>query len=175
MISNERKIGLIPRLWVQGKWGPQDYALLVTDQRTILVLEKSSKAGIGAAFGVVGALVASAATSRRTFDYNQMDPQALANDQKNTTIPHEALRAIQMKKKRIGPAYEVELQYTNSEGKNKTVKGALLPPGALVKTRKNEGTEKGQIFYDYARNLQAVYQNALGPARLQSIMTSPPI
>jgi hypothetical protein len=39
MFATEKKIGLIPRLWVQGKWGPQEWALFVTDQRTILVLE----------------------------------------------------------------------------------------------------------------------------------------
>src|SRR5437867_5621737 len=51
MISNERKVGLIPRLFVQGKWGPKEYALLVTDKRSILVLEKESKAGLGGALG----------------------------------------------------------------------------------------------------------------------------
>jgi hypothetical protein len=52
-------------------------------------------------------------------------------------IPHNMLRGIRMKKKMIGSAYELELQYQNIEGKNKDFKGALLPPDIVVKSRKN--------------------------------------
>jgi len=96
MISNERKVGLIPRLFVQGKWGPKEYALLVTDKRSILVLEKESKAGIGGALGgAAGALIAGAAAKSRSFDYGQADPQSLAMDGKNLTIPHESLQGFE--------------------------------------------------------------------------------
>src|SRR2546428_7118586 len=77
MFATEKKIGLIPRLWVQGKWGPQEWALFVTDQRTILVLEKSSKAGLGGAFGAVGAAVAAAVPSKdRGFAFCPKDAYA---------------------------------------------------------------------------------------------------
>ena len=175
MISNEKKIGLIPRLWVQGTWGPQNWALFVTDQRTILVLEKSSKAGLGGAFGAVGVLIASAASSSRSFDYSQLDAQALAADPKNTVITHNMLQAIRMNKKRIGPAYDLELQYQTAEGKNKTLKGALLPPEIVVKQRKNQGEDKDQIFLEYTRNAVNVLQNALTPPRFQSIASIPPL
>jgi hypothetical protein len=176
MFAGEKKIGLVPRLWVQGTWGPQEWALFVTDQRTILVLEKSSKAGIGAAFGAVGTAVAAAATKQgRSFDYAQMDANALASDPKNTVIPHNMLRGIQMKKKRIGPAYELELQYQNAEGKNKDFKGSLLPPETVVKARKDQGEDKGQIFLDYTRNAVNLFQNALTQPRFQSIFRGPPL
>src|SRR5207253_10413350 len=100
MFATEKKIGLIPRLWVQGKWGPQEWALFVTDQRTVLVLEKSSKAGLGGAFGAVGAAVSAAATSKaRGFGYSQMDVYALASDPKQMVIPHNVLRRVRMQKK----------------------------------------------------------------------------
>src|SRR2546426_7414815 len=92
---DERKIGLIPRLVVAGKWGPKEYAILVTDKRSILVLEKESKAGIGGALGgAARALIASAADPRRCFDYNQMDPPNPAPDSKNLTITHEKLHKL---------------------------------------------------------------------------------
>src|SRR5437879_5461668 len=143
MFATERKIGLIPRLWVQGKWGPQEWALFVTDQRTILVLEKSSKAGLGGAFGAVGAAVAAVATSQaRSFDYSQMDVNALASDPKNMVIPHNMLRGIRMKKKMIGSAYELELQYQKIEGKNKDFKGVLIQKNIVDKYRISLGTTK---------------------------------
>ena len=173
MFATEKKIGLIPRLWVQGKWGPQEWALFVTDQRTILVLEKSSKAGLGGAFGAVGAAIAGAATSQaRSFDYSQTDVNGLASDPKNMVIPHNMLRGIRMKKKMIGSAYDLELEYQNIEGKNK---GALLPPDIVVKNRKNQGEDKGQIFLDYTRNAVNLFQNALTQPRFQSIFSGPPV
>jgi hypothetical protein len=174
--TSEQKIGLIPRLWVQGNWGPQDWALVVTNQRTILVLEKSSKAGLGGALGgAIGAAIAAAASNKRqTFDYANMDPQTLASDNHNKTITHEALLQIKMHKKRIGNAYELEIEYQNEERKTKTFKGALLPPNIVVQQRKEQGTDKGQIFLDYARNAVNVFQNALSPARLASLMPAMP-
>jgi len=150
--------------------------LFVTDQRTILVLEKSSKAGLGAAFGAIGTAVAAAATSQgRSFDYSQMDVDALASDPKNMVIPHNMLRGIRMKKKMIGSAYELELEYQNIEGKNKDFKGALLPPDIVVKNRKNQGEDKGQIFLDYTRNAVNLFQNALTQPRFQSLFSGPPL
>jgi len=174
MFGNERKIGMIPRLWVQGTWGPQEWALFVTDQRTILVLEKSSKAGLGGALGAVGAAVAAAATSQaRSFDYSQIDANALASDPKNRVIPHTMLSGIRMKKRRIGPSYELELAYQNAEGKGKEFKGSLLPPNIVLKNRKNQGEDKDQIFLDYTRNAVNLFQNALTPPRFQTIFSGP--
>jgi len=171
MISNERKVGLIPRLFVQGKWGPKEYALLVTDKRSILVLEKESKAGIGGALGgAAGALIAGAAAKSRSFDYGQADPQSLAIDSKNLTISHESLQGIRMKKRFIGPVYWLEFLYQTDQGKGKKLKGQLIPPGVALKQRKQEGAGRKQIHYDYAKKVQDVYQNALSPPRFQSVM-----
>ncbi|HEX4920398.1 MAG TPA: hypothetical protein VFV92_06620 [Candidatus Bathyarchaeia archaeon] len=172
---NEKKIGLIPRLWVQGKWGPQDWALFVTDQRTILVLEKSSKAGLGGAFGAVGVLVASAANSSRSFDYSQIDSNQLAADPKNMVIPHEKLLGIRLKKKMIGPSYEMELQYQGMDGRSHDFKGALLPPDIVVKNRKSQGEDKDQIFTDYTRTAMSLFQNALSGPRFQNMFSGPTV
>src|SRR2546425_11917343 len=124
MFAIDKKVGLIPRLWVQGKWGPQEWALFVTDQRTILVLEKSSKAGLGGAFGAVGAAIVAAATSQaRRFYYSPMDVNALASDPKNMGNLHKMLPGLRMKKKMIGSAYQPGLQKQKVEGKNKKFKG----------------------------------------------------
>src|SRR5207245_10565841 len=174
MFATEKKTGLIPRRWVQGKWGPQEWAFFVTDQRTILVLEKSSKAGLGGAFGAVGAAVAAAATSKaRSFDYSQMDVNALASDPKNMVIPHNMLRGIRMKKKMIGSAYELELQYQNTEGKNKDFRGGLLPPDMVVKNGKNQGEDKGQVSLAYTPKEDNLFQNALTQPRFQSMFSGP--
>ena len=148
--------------------------MFVTDQRTILVLEKSSKAGIGAGFGAIGAAIAAAATRQgKSFDYSQIDANMLASDPKNKVIPHNMLGGIRMKKKRIGPSYELELVYQNAEGKGKKFSGALVPPNIVLKNRKSQGEDKDHIYHDYARNAAGLFQNALTPPRFQNIFNGP--
>jgi len=171
--TGEKKIGLVPKLIVLGTMGPKEYALLVTDHRSILVLEKESKAGIaGALGGAAGALIAQGLAKERSFDYNQADVQSLALDSKNLTIPHEAIQVLQLKKALIGPIFRFELKYRNAEGKDKKLKGQLAPPGAHVKQRKQEGRSKKQIYYDYAKSVQDLYRSALSPVRFESVMAS---
>jgi hypothetical protein len=170
----ERKVALIPRLVVPGKWGPKEYAIFVTDKRSILVLEKESKTGLGGALGgAAGALIASAADKSRSFDYNQMEPQALVADPKNLTITHERVQRIQIKKRFIGPVHRLEIHYQSEDGKSKKVKGFLIPPGAHMKRRKQEGTGRGQIYADYAQSMKDVYKNALSAPHFASIMEGP--
>jgi hypothetical protein len=160
-LQDEKKVGLIPRLVLQGKLGPKEYAVLVTDKRSIFVQEISSKAGLGAAFGVVGAVAASAATSRRTFDYEKEDPDLLATDPKNFVILHHALERLEMKKGMIGPIVRFNVEYRTADRKNKTVKGQLPPPITLWKQKKQEGERKEVTCLDYAKSVQDVYQRAL--------------
>ncbi len=153
--------------------GPKEYALLVTDKRSILVLEKESKAGIaGALGGAAGVLIAQGLAKERSFDYTQADPQSLSMDSKNLTISHDVLQGLRMKKALIGPLFRFELQYKTTDGKDKKLKGQLAPPGAHVKQRKQEGRGKKQIYYDYAKSVQDVYRNALSPPRFESVMAS---
>lgn len=162
--ESEKKVGLIPKVVVPGRMGPKEYAFLITDRRTILVLEKSSKAGLaGAIGGGIAAAVAQAAASRRTFDYEQAQPDTLASDAKNMWIPHNALQRLEVKKAFLGPTYRFNIQYKTNEGKNKKLKGQLIPPSELVKERKREGAGKKTIYQDYARKVQEVYQKALPP------------
>ncbi len=161
-LPDEKKVGLIPRITVQGSLGPKDYAVLVTDRRSIFVLESSSKAGIaGAIGGVIGAAVAQAATSRRTFDYERSEPDVLATDPKNFVISHQFLEKIEMKKGMIGPIYRFNIEYKTQEGKGKKVKGQLVPPNELWRQRKQEGVPGRVVYHDYASKVQEVYQRAL--------------
>lgn len=153
--------------------GPKEYALLVTDKRSILVLEKESKAGIGGALGgAAGVLIAQGLAKQRSFDYNQADPQSLSLDSKNLTVPHEALQGLRMKKAFIGSLFRFELKYKTVHGKDKKLKGQIAPPGAHVKQRKQEGIGKKQVYYDYAKSVQDVYRSALSPPRFESVIVS---
>jgi hypothetical protein len=153
--------------------GPKEYALLVTDKRSILVLEKDSKAGLaGALGGSVGAAVAHAVATRKSFDYEREDLQSFAANPKNLVIPHESLETIQLKKALLNPVYRMRVNYQTNENKRKKVNAFLRPPGELVKQQKQQGTSKKQIHLDYAKKVQEVYRQVLSPPRLETVMST---
>jgi hypothetical protein len=159
----EAKVGLVPKVVVQGAVGPKEYAVLVTDRRSIFVLESASKAGIGAALGgVVGAAIASAVASRRTFDYGSADPEALAADPKSIVVPHGAIQGFRLKKGLGG--YKLRLKYARDDGKVKKVEATLQPPSDLVKDNKRRGVKPKSTMAQYAQGVRELYQKALPPA-----------
>ena len=168
----EKRIALIPRVVVQGKMGLNEYALLVTDKRSILVLEKGSKSGIaGALGGAVGAAIANAAATRKSFDYENENPESFAINPKNIVIPHDALELIKMKKAMLNPTYRMDLRY-QIPNKSKKIKAFLSPPGEHVKQKKQEGTGRKQIHFDYAKKVHDVYKQVLSPSRYDAVMST---
>jgi len=171
--SAEKRIALIPRVIVATRMGPSEYALLVTDRRSILVLEKSSKAGLaGAVGGAIGAAIAQAAATRKSFDYENENLESFAINPKNLVIPHDSLEMIQMKKAFLNPVYRMKLRYQAPNNKSKKINAFLRPPGEHVKQKKQEGGKGKQIHYDYAKKVQDVYKQALSPPRYESVVSS---
>ncbi len=167
---DETVAGLIPRIILQRLLGPKDYALLVTDRRSIFVHEVVSETGIGrVSGGVVGAAVVQAPTSGRKFAFERPDPDVLATDPKNFVIPHEWLERIEMKKSIMGPLYRFNIEYMTKFGRVKKVKGRLVP-AEMSRRRKQEGTERMMLYHDYARKFQEVYDRAL-PATASAAIT----
>lgn len=94
----ERKIGLIPHAVVQGALGPKNYGILLTNERSIFVLEDSSKAMLGGIIGgAIGAMVAELAKSRREIDYLHEPIEMLASMKGSISIPHASLSSIFIK------------------------------------------------------------------------------
>ncbi len=163
-MEHETKVALVPRVIVGGAMGPKEYGVLLTNQRTIFVLETASKAGIGAALGgAIGAAIAQAATTRRYVDYESANPDALASDSKNIVVPHTALARIALRRK-FG-TYRLRLEYATPQGKRKKILAMVVPPTRAVKANKARGMGRKQTLAEYARTVQQAYQRALPPER----------
>lgn len=157
----ERRVGLIPRVMMSGALGPKEYGVLVTDQRTIFVLERRSSAVVGGAIGgAIGAIIADALTSQeRTFDYENEDLERLVSDENNVAVPHAQVRRIRLKKGFSGCSLLME--YGDPAGKRRKIKAMLIPPLELVQRRKKEGVKGKMVVADYARGAQKVFERAL--------------
>lgn len=149
----ETKVGLIPRVMVQGAMGPKDYGLLVTDQRCIFVLEKASKAVLWGALG--DALL----TDKKSVDYDGRTIDELAADGKSMVINNLQVRGVGIKKSLGG--YVLSFDYEDSNGKVRAFKSTLVPPAELLRQRKEQGVDKKAVSDDYARAARAVLEKGL--------------
>jgi len=159
----ERKIALIPRLTVTAGLGPKDYGVLLTDQRFILVMEKSSKSNVLVpALGLVGALIAEAAATERGVDYMSARPEQLACDESNLCIPYSSVQRLRLKR-HYGGSLEMRLEHVLPDGKKKKIVGFLTIPDQLMEQKKASGMKFKDILEDYARRTQDVLRKALPP------------
>lgn len=156
----ERKIGLAPRVMAQGAMGPKEYAVLVTDKRSIFVLELKSKAGIGGVLGgAIGALIASAADSRRILDYENENPEMLASEKGSIAIPHDSLEHVRFKSGTLGNS--MHIKYRTEAGKTKKLEVSLVPPSDYIRERKDTGVKGKAAMQEYVNEVQSLFRRAL--------------
>lgn len=159
---DERKIAVVPHVIVAGALGPREYGILLTDQRSIFVLESASKAGLGAVLGgAVGAAVAGGLATRKYVDYAGEHPERLAADPDNLVVPHASIRSLQFLKK-LG-SHVLRLEYDRADGKVKKITAQVVPTGELIRAGKQTGVRPKEVSADYARRVQDAFRQALPP------------
>jgi len=77
-----------------------------------------------------------------------------------------------LKKAFLGPVFRMEVKYQALNNKRKKIKAFLNPPGEHVKQKKQEGSGRKQIHYDYAKKVHDVYKQALSPPRYETVVSS---
>ncbi|MDH4123881.1 MAG: hypothetical protein OEV21_07360 [Thermoplasmata archaeon] len=151
----ENKIGLIPKIVVQGVMGPKEYGILLTDKRCIFVLEKASKATV---LGVVGDAIL---TDKKIYDYENEKIDNLASDGKNIVVDYLSIKKLKIKRGLTGNI--LDITYTDNFSKKKTLKGNLIVPPELIKKKQREGLDKKIITEEYLKNSRKLFEKALPP------------
>lgn len=161
----EKRLALIPRVVMKGAMGPKDYGLILTDQRAIFVLEKASKAAL---LGVLGDALL---TDKKVVDYEGQDLESLARDEKNISVPHASIDAIELKRGfssyTMSQMFTLLLDYKDGTGKTRSVKAFLNPPDSLVQAKSAQGQPKKAVLEEYAKNARKALEQALPPAVAQ--------
>jgi hypothetical protein len=156
----ENRVALIPRVMMKGAMGPKDYGLLITDRRSLFVLEKASKAAL---LGVLGDALLS---DKKTFDYSSEDIERLALDQHNTVVPHESIQKLHLKKGfssyTMSSGYVLLVDFTDNSGKTRSVKAFLTPTNEFLAAKKGEGMDKKTAAEEYAKSARRAFEQALG-------------
>jgi len=156
----DNRIALVPRVMMKGAMGPKDYGLLITDRRSIFVLEKASKAAL------IGAIGDALLSDKKTVDYANEDIESLASDERNKVVPHEAIQKLHLKKGfssyTMSNSYTLLVDYADAAGKSRSVKAFLTPPNEFLALKKKEGLDKKTAIEEYARSARKAFEQALG-------------
>jgi hypothetical protein len=120
---------------MKGAMGPKEYALMLTDQRLIFVLEHASKAAI---VGVLGDRLLS---DRKPVDYEDEDLERLAADTSNVVVPHSSIQSIAIERGfssyTMSSMYTLLAEYNDPAGKSKKIKAFLQPSQAHVQRQED--------------------------------------
>ena len=170
MLREERKTGLIPRVYLERAMGPQVHAVLMTDVRAIFVYEDSMAPIFGHALGgVVGHSIAAAVWKPKMYDYERIYPEALAQDPKNTVVFHESLESIELRR-HLGGLYRFHLRYRDAHGSTQRLLVTLAPPKEYLQAQRSQGVKAGMAFGTYIKDAQELYRQSLPgglPIRVQ--------
>ena len=160
---DETKVALIPNIVLQGAMGPKQYGLLLTDRRSIFVLESAAKVGLGAVLGgVVGAAIAQAAATRERVDYERASLPVLVSNPKNVIVPHDSIQSLGLRWK-LG-SYRLRIEYVREDGKEKKLEALVVPPAEQIRENKARGLPAKMGLMAYAERVKLAYQRALPSA-----------
>ncbi len=178
----ERTVSLIPRVVVKEAKVLKVYGGLLTDERSIFVhigterLDDVGKATIigGLLGGALGAAIGSVYDAAHPSMVGSwqgpgstgLDPEALAEDRRNVTIPHASVRWMEVR--RSFGDYLLTMEYAGAKGKPSTLEVSLVPPADWYEKGKAAGKISIEISRDYAKNVQAAFNAVLPPEVAES-------
>jgi frataxin-like iron-binding protein CyaY len=182
----EKRIALIHRVIVPDKEYPKEYAVLVTDSRSIFIrLEKTRSSYWLRGEMKFGTALVTDVIPKTLEDYEQISIEALTSNNANFTVPHENATSLILRKeepefrareffvwltmRRQGHRFQVynfEINYRQNSNTETPIKFYMVPLGAYFKPRRQTQTREA-ILREYAMDAFGIFQNVL-PAKIVS-------
>src|SRR2546428_12469301 len=95
----ERKVALVHRVIVPDKDYPKEYAILLTDRRSIFIRQKKTRSSFVLRGEMrYGTALVTDVQPKTLEDYENASLESLTADSANLTVPHEALVSLVMRK-----------------------------------------------------------------------------
>ncbi len=182
----ERRLALIHRVIVPDKDYPKEYAILVTDRRSIFIrLKKTRSSFVLRQEMRIGTALVTDAVPQTLEDYAQTNLQTFASDSQNMTVPHEGVTSLAMRadelvyrkrdffvwmvmkrQKEIFQVYNFDMNYWENSGYEKGIRFYAVPLGVYFKPRRQTQTRE-RILRDYAMDTLEIFRRVF-PARVIS-------
>ncbi len=186
METLERRVAIIHRIIVPDQDFPKEYALLVTDSRSVLIRQKKTRSSFVLRGEMrYGTALVTDVVPKTLEDYETTPLESLASDSENLTIPHSSVLSLVLKKevpkfrlrdtfiwltmRRQGEIFQVyyfEITYQKDQNEQRKLQMYMVPLGAYVKPRRQTQTRE-TILREYALEGMQSYLQVL-PAGIVS-------
>jgi len=179
-IVKEKRLALIHRVIVPEDAIPKEYAILVTEQRSIFIHQPKTRSGFVLRREMrYGTALITDVVPKTLEDYEQQPLESLSNDASNLSIPHAQVMSIEMKRegstpgvldffvrltmKRQGGEFQVynfEVKYRDTTDVENMIKFYMVPLGACFKPRRQSQT-RDAILAEYAEDALEIFRRVL--------------
>ena len=183
----ERKLALVHRVIVPDEDYPKEYAILVTDRRSIFIRQQKKTRSSFVLRGEMryGTAMVTDVQPKTLKDYENTSLESLAADASNIVVPHEAVVSLVMTKgepnfrlqdlfiwltmRRQGHkfrVYDFEINYRDSADQETKIRFYTVPLGVYFKPRRQTQTRE-TVLREYAMDALENFQKVL-PNRVMS-------
>ena len=183
---SERKLALVHRVIVPDKDYPKEYAILVTDRRSIFIRQKKTRSSFVLRGEMrYGTAMVTDVQPKTLEDYEHTSLVSLAADASNIAVPHDAVVSLVMTKgepnfrlrdlfiwltmRRQGHkfhVYDFEMNYRGKANLETGIRFYMVPLGVYFKPRRQTQTRE-TVLREYAMDGLQVFQKVL-PNRIIS-------
>jgi len=184
--SPERRLALVHRVIVPDIDYPKEYAVLVTDRRSVFIRQKKTRSSFVPRGEMrYGTALVTDVRPKTLEDYEGTDIESLAADSSNIAIPHDSVTSLVMTEgeprfrlqdlwvwltmKRQGHefrVYDFEISYRHSANQETRMKFYAVPLGVYFKPRR-QTQNRELILRDYALDVLQTFRKVL-PAEIIS-------
>jgi len=182
----ERRLALIHRVIVPDQKYPTEYAILVTDTRSIFIRQKKTRSSYWLRGEMkFGTALVTDVIPKTLEDYEKTSLESLIAEPANITVPHEAVVSLVMVKeepefrareffvwltmRRQGHRFQVynfQMKYQHSQKLGPLIKFYMVPLGAYFKPERQTKSRE-TILREYAIEALEMFQKVL-PAGIAS-------
>ena len=176
----ERRLALIHRVIVPDKKSPSEYAILVTDTRSIFIRQEQTRRNVWLRGEMkYGTALVTDVTPKTLEDYEQTSLETLTSDSANLTIRHSAVISLAMKSVDPQPhwyefpiwltmrneehrwrVYQFEMNYKDTANTENSIRFYMVPLGMYVKPRRVTQSRE-TILREYATDALEIFQKVL--------------
>src|SRR5881397_4034249 len=186
METPEKRVAIIHRVIIPDEDFPKEYAVLVTDRRSVLIRQRKNRSSFVLRGEMrYGTALVTDVVPKSLEDYENTTIESLGSDSENLTIPHSSLLSVVLKKEvpkfrlrdtfiwltmrrqgEIFQVYYLDITYLKNQNEQRKVQMYMVPLGTYFKRRRLAQTRE-TILREYALEGIRSYQQVL-PAGIVS-------
>ena len=190
--EKERRITLIHRVLVPDEDYPKEYAVLVTDRRSIFIRQPKTRSDFWLQGEMRwGTALITDVVPKTLQDYASADLDQLSGDPLNIAVPHASVSSLAMKgdkptfrarefwvrwtmqrQKEVFQVYNFEMTYQKSPGQASKVQFFAVPLGAYFKPKRQTQTRE-TILREFAEDILEIYRGLIPVGMISATLNEP--